>query len=150
MLPDTLLSNDTRKSLPIALLRAREALMSHFRPMLQNHQITEQQWRVIRILAEYESLEATDLAEKAYILPPSLTRMLKSLEQRKLIHRKKDDDDGRRVILEISEGGKLLMDKVSPDSIAIYEDLEQRYGKKMLDELLDVLDKISAFNINNK
>ncbi|MEW5259964.1 homoprotocatechuate degradation operon regulator HpaR, partial [Escherichia coli] len=38
-------------SLTIALLQAREAAMSYFRPIVKRHNLTEQQWRIVRILA---------------------------------------------------------------------------------------------------
>lgn len=76
---DVLLPRNTRRSVPIALLRAREAVMSHFRPMLAQHDITEQQWRVIRILAETDIVDASEMAERAFILAPSLTRIIARL-----------------------------------------------------------------------
>src|SRR6266849_5130597 len=39
------------RSLPMSLLRAREAVMRHFRPSLRDHGLTEQQWRILRALA---------------------------------------------------------------------------------------------------
>lgn len=65
------LPHEATKALPIALLRAREALMSRFRPMLAEHDFTSQQWRVIRLLNEHSTLDAAQLAEKAFILPPA-------------------------------------------------------------------------------
>ncbi len=62
---------ERRRSLAIGLLRAREAVMSHFRPILAAHDVTEQQWRVIRVLAEAGMLDASEVAEKAFILAPS-------------------------------------------------------------------------------
>ena len=35
------------RSLPMSLLRAREAVMRHFRPSLRDHELTEQQWRIL-------------------------------------------------------------------------------------------------------
>ena len=75
-LEDTLLPLDTRRSLPIALLRARETVMHRFRPLLASHDLTEQQWRVIRVLGETSPLDASDVAERACILAPSLTRII--------------------------------------------------------------------------
>lgn len=83
--------SDRRRSLAIGLLRAREAVMSHFRPILAAHDVTEQQWRVIRTLSEAGMLDATEVAEKAFILAPSLTRMIRSLEERGLITKHKDE-----------------------------------------------------------
>src|SRR5262245_61859399 len=73
---------ERRRSLTIGLLRAREAVMSHFRPILAAHDVTEQQWRVIRVLFEAGTLDASEVADKASILAPSLTRMIRSLEER--------------------------------------------------------------------
>jgi len=59
----------TRRSLPIALLRAREAVMARFRPMLAEHDVTEQQWRAIRILGEAGPLDRAELSERCCISP---------------------------------------------------------------------------------
>lgn len=140
---DRLLPRNTRRSLPIALLRAREAVMSHFRPMLARYDVTEQQWRVIRVLAEAGTLDASDVAEKAFILAPSLTRMIKSLEERGFITRHKDTDDGRRVLLKLAPAGLAILNTVTPDTRAIYENLEARYGRERVEHLLDLLDELA-------
>lgn len=142
-MPDKLMPRDTRRSLPIALLRAREAVMMHFRPMLAQRDITEQQWRVIRVLAQAGKLDASELAESAFLLAPSLTRILRSIEERGLIARSKDEADGRRVILEITQAGRDIINDVTPDSRAIYAGIEKAYGKERIDALLDMLDDLS-------
>ena len=53
---------DFSRSLPMSLLRAREAVMRQFRPALRQHGLTEQQWRILRALAAVETIEATELA----------------------------------------------------------------------------------------
>ncbi|MGO7418398.1 MarR family transcriptional regulator, partial [Rhizobium ruizarguesonis] len=78
-----------RRSLPIALLRARAAVMGHFRPMLALHDVTEQQWRVIRLLAEAGTLDASEMSERAFILAPSPTRILRSPKERGFINKRK-------------------------------------------------------------
>ena len=80
----------TQRTLPIALLRAREAVMDRFRPLLQVHDITEQQWRVLRVLHETGPVDATLLAKQAAVLAPSLTRMLRALARRGFIAQSRD------------------------------------------------------------
>ncbi len=137
---------DTRRSLPIALLRAREAVMARFRPMLAGHDVTEQQWRVLRVLAESGELDASDLAGRASILAPSLTRILRSLEERKLIHRRRDDGDGRRSWLSLAPDGSRLIEKVTPQAGVIYAEIEARFGKERIEALLDMLDELVVLN----
>ncbi|NBN62444.1 homoprotocatechuate degradation operon regulator HpaR [Microvirga tunisiensis] len=132
----------TRRSLPIALLRARESVMAHFRPMLTRHDLTEQQWRVMRVLAEDGELDATQLAARALILAPSLTRMIRLLERRGLILLRKDTEDGRRTLVRIAPEGLALIDRISPESAAIYRMLEDRCGGPELDELMDRLERL--------
>ena len=134
----------TKASLPMSLLRAREAVMSHFRPMLDRHGVNEQQWRVIRVLAEAGTLDASEVAERANILAPSLTRMIRAMAERGLIKRARDEDDGRRVMLTIAPAGLALLRGVSPDSARIYDALEAQFGRERVEQLLELLDALSA------
>ncbi|MEL4072633.1 homoprotocatechuate degradation operon regulator HpaR [Ochrobactrum sp. GPK 3] len=143
---EDLLPRDTRRSVPIALLRAREAVMSHFRPMLAQHDITEQQWRVLRILAEMGVVDASEMADKAFILAPSLTRIIRSLEERGIITKAKDHNDGRRVLLEITPIGLAIIKDVAPESRLIYARLEERFGRERIEQLLDTLEDLAAIN----
>jgi len=127
----------------MALLRAREAVMARFRPLLDAHDINEQQWRVIRVLAEHDSLDATELAAKANILAPSLTRMIRAMDARGLIRRGKDRGDGRRVILTITAAGQRLIDDVTPDTMAIYDQIDADFGPERVAQLIDLLDQLS-------
>jgi homoprotocatechuate degradation regulator HpaR len=140
---------ERRRSLAISLLRAREAVMSHFRPILAAHDVTEQQWRVIRILFEAGKLDATEVADKASILAPSLTRMIRSLEQRGLITKHKDNADGRRVLLQITPVGQALVEDVLPESLKVYADIDGRFGAKRVEELLDLLEELALLKMEN-
>lgn len=143
---DEFIPRDTRRSLPIALLRAREAVMGHFRPLLAAHDLTEQQWRVLRILGESGVVDASEVAVRAFILAPSLTRIIRSLEERGLIGKAKDETDGRRVLLSIAPAGLAVLREVAPESRLSYEKLENRFGKEWIDELLERLDALSQLN----
>ncbi len=140
---------DRRRSLAIGLLRAREAVMSHFRPILAAHDVTEQQWRVIRVLYEAGKLDATEVADKASILAPSLTRMIRSLEERGFITKHKDDADGRRVLLQITPAGQAIVEDVMPESLNVYADIDARFGAERVEKLLDMLDELASLKLEN-
>ena len=139
-----MLPQNTRRSLPMSLLRAREMVMAHFRPMLARHRVTEQQWRVIRVLHEQSPLGATEVAERASILGPSLTRIIKALESRKLITRERLAKDGRYVLLAIAPAGAALIESAMGERQAIYDELARRHGQEPLDRLLDMLERLIA------
>ena len=132
----------TRRTLPIALLRARETVMDRFRPLLRRLDITEQQWRVLRVLDEAEAMDASDLAKGAAILAPSLSRILKTLEARGLIEVRKDQSDGRRTLINLSPAGGAFLAEAAPESAKIYEEIEALVGKDRIETLLDEIDAL--------
>lgn len=127
------------RSLPMSLLRAREAVMRHFRPSLRDHDLTEQQWRILRALASVDTIEVTELARVAFLLGPSLSRILRDLEMRRLIERRVVKADQRRGLVSISSKGLKLIETVAPSSEAIYAAITRRYGVRKLIELQDML-----------
>ena len=132
------------RSLPMSLLRAREAVMRQFRPSLREHSLTEQQWRILRALAAVEAIEVTELARTAFLLGPSLSRILRDLEARRLIARKTLQTDLRRGMVSISEKGLKLMERVAPTSEEIYAAISRRFGARRLSELQDMLSELEA------
>jgi homoprotocatechuate degradation regulator HpaR len=132
------------RSLPMSLLRAREAVMRQFRPSLREHGLTEQQWRILRALAAIDTIEVTELAHTAFLLGPSLSRILRDLEARHLIERKAAKTDLRRGVVSISEKGLKLMERVAPTSEEIYAAITRRFGARRLAELQDMLGALEA------
>ena len=130
---------DFSRSLPMSLLRAREAVMRQFRPSLRHHGLTEQQWRILRALAANDAIEVTELARVAFLLGPSLSRILRDLEARQLIERKVAKSDLRRAVVSITAKGVSLIEAVAPTSEAIYAAITKRYGARKLAELQDML-----------
>ncbi|MGJ5180643.1 homoprotocatechuate degradation operon regulator HpaR [Bradyrhizobium oligotrophicum] len=135
---------DFSQSLPMALLRAREAVMRQFRPSLRQHGLTEQQWRILRALAAVDEIEVTELARVAFLLGPSLSRILRDLEARGLIQREVDARDMRRGVLSISAKGVKLIAQVAPGSEAIYASIASRYGARKLAALQKMLAELEG------
>ena len=127
------------RSLPMSLLRAREAVMRQFRPSLRNHGLTEQQWRILRALTAVDTIEVTELARVAFLLGPSLSRILRDLEARHLIERRTAEADLRRGVVSITAKGLKLIEAVAPTSEAIYAEITSRFGARKLAELQDML-----------
>ena len=134
----------TSRSLPIALLRARERVMGPIRAMLADAGVTEQQWRVLRVLQEAGPTDPTRIAEKACLLLPSLTRILQKLEEKTMIRREADPGDKRKQIVEITSEGEALIAANYDTSIALMEKVRSRMGADRYDELLNLLNELDA------
>lgn len=134
----------TARSLPIALIRARESIMAPIREMLADTGLTEQQWRVLRVLSECGPQDATELADRACLMLPSLSRIARSMSEKGLITRSPDPNDGRRQTLEITANGAGIISSNRLEGIRIIEGFKARVGEGSYELLLDLLDALSG------
>ncbi|WP_370675385.1 homoprotocatechuate degradation operon regulator HpaR [Pleomorphomonas sp. PLEO] len=130
---------DVSRSLPIALLRTREAVMRQFRPALRSVDLTEQQWRVLRALDSVPEIDATGLAMATFLLPPSLSRILRDLEGRLLIRRRPDPADLRAWLISLTPEGKKAVDVAGLQAETIYAAMTDRIGQERLNLLMQLL-----------
>ncbi len=131
-----------RQSLPASLMRAREAVMARIRPTLRTYDMTEPQWRVLRTLAEIEEIEITQLAELVFLLPSSLSRILRDLGERNLVQRRTSQSDLRRGLVSISAKGMALIEAAAPDTVMVNTEIEQLYGAERMGRLLALLGEL--------
>jgi homoprotocatechuate degradation regulator HpaR len=127
------------QSLPMALLRARAAVMRRFRPGLRSRGVTEQQWRILRALAHSGPLEVTALAASTFLLAPSLSRILPELESRGYISRRQLDSDLRRAVVCLEPKGLQLIAAHAPDSEGVYDAIARSFGQERLEQLFKLL-----------
>lgn len=133
----------TDRSLPIALLRARERVMGPIRALLSDADLTEQQWRVLRVVQESGDIDPTQISEQACLLLPSLTRILQKLEDKGLIQREKDQMDRRRQIVRIAPAGEQIIDDNLEASLAVIENTRTKMGAERYEALLDLLNELN-------
>lgn len=124
-----------RGSLAGTLLAAREAVMAPMRRRLREEGLTDQQWRVLRILMEEDDVDPTGLARSAILQPPSVSRITRDMVQRGLIERLPDPEDRRRSILRILPDGRDVFSRVSEDAVSILDSYDDYFGAKRLDAL---------------
>src|SRR3569832_288423 len=129
------------RNLPRLLLQAREAVMAHTRPSLRGHGLSDQQWRVLRVLGEHGTVETGRVAREAYILGPSLTGVLTRMERDGLVRRERDPADQRRTVVEATAKGLKLVDKLSRTVETHYAWMEQQLGKTQLAQIYALLDE---------
>lgn len=130
------------RSLPMSLLRAREAVMRKFIPSLKEHKLSSQQWRVIRALEDENGLNISELSERCQLLMPSLSRIIQNLEGRNLVDRHSVASDQRRSAIFLTDSGRELFDVVAPKSIERYEYITEKFGYGKLELLYNLLDEL--------
>ncbi|MDM1757439.1 MULTISPECIES: homoprotocatechuate degradation operon regulator HpaR [Acinetobacter] len=138
-----------RPSLTLALLQAREAAMSHFRPALNERGLTEQQWRIIRILYQYGTLESNQLAELACILKPSLTGILNRMIEQGNIQKDKDIHDQRINLISLTDAGKECFELQATKMEASYKNIQEQFGPEKMQQLMELLNDLSKIKMNS-
>lgn len=132
------------RSLPMSLLKAREAVMKKFIPHLRAHDLSPQQWRVLRALYDQKALEMSALSECCFLLMPSLSRIVQNLEARELVTRRISTQDQRCSIISLSTQGQKLVELMAPESEARYEHITRVFGYGKLELLYELLDELVA------
>ncbi len=118
--------------------------MSPIRDMLQSIHLTEQKWRVLRVLDELGEVEQSTIAHEACLLLPSVTRILRTMEAEGQISRRRDSDDKRRTMVTITNAGRSILTDNLAASLAITGNIEAQMGQEKLDQLLDLLEELQA------
>ncbi len=132
----------TARSLPIALIRAREGIMAPIREMLSETGITEQQWRVLRVLSEFGVMDTKTLADRSSLLFPSLTRIAATLRDKGLVSQTRDEKDRRRQFVEITPAGQLIIDERAARAAEIVTGFKATLGHDNYETLLDLLEML--------
>jgi homoprotocatechuate degradation regulator HpaR len=146
MSPSTLF---VHRNLPRLLLQAREAVMAHTRPSLRDQGLSDQQWRVLRVLGEDHGnggtgVETGRIAREAFIIGPSLSGVLTRMERDGLIQRARASNDQRRTVVQATERGLARVATVSTTIEAHYQWMEAHLGKAKLQALYELLDGVIA------
>ena len=132
------------RALPVALLRAREAVMLHMRPILRTHGFTEQQWRVLRSLDPITPIDKTTLASRATLLMPSLLRIVKDLEKMGLLRTVPSENNRRLIRIILTSKGVAAVDRGARDLARMGQTVRDQIGGDNFDELIRLLNMVEA------
>jgi homoprotocatechuate degradation regulator HpaR len=132
------------QSFAALMISSKEAVLAPLRPPLRDYNITEPQWRVLRVINDRGATYATGLAEAGLLHAPSVTRILKELEERKLIVREPDVSDRRRAMVALTPEGREIVKSVSRHVLRILDEYSERFGTKRLEKLSSELRALKA------
>jgi homoprotocatechuate degradation regulator HpaR len=132
------------RALPVGLLRAREAVMFHMRPVLREHGTTEQQWRVLRSLSAWEPMDKTTLANRSTLLMPSLLRILKDLKKLGLIRLVRSTTNRRLSGVVLTARGASYVEHVSAAIAVKSKVLKEAIGEPIVEHLLTLLREVEV------
>lgn len=136
------MSTFQHRNLPLLLLHARESVIAHFRPILNAHGVTEQQWRIVRALLERGPLEPRQIGHVCRISSPSLAGVLARMEAMGLVSRERLPHDARRVMVSLTDASRALADAMAPQIEAVYAQIEAHIGSEFIERFYATLDEL--------
>lgn len=109
------------------LAAASEAASAEFHAHIRAQGLRVVEWRVLGCLADGNGQMMTRLAKVALYEQSRMTRIIEKMEERGLVTRRPDPDDGRRVRVHLTDEGKNISDRLVRDA-GLHE-------KKLLDAI---------------
>lgn len=132
------------RNLPLLLLQAREGVIGHFRPILNEHGVTEQQWRIVRALIELGPLEPRQIGRVCGLSSPSLAGVLARMDDLGLVQRERMAEDQRRVMVALTPKSRALAARMAPRIEAVYQAIEAHIGADFIGRFYTTLDELIA------
>jgi DNA-binding MarR family transcriptional regulator len=125
----------------VNILRTANYLRTFCSPVFDVHDITAQQYNVLRILrgAGLEGLPTLEIAERMIEHAPGITRLLDRLEAKKLVRRERPSDNRRQVICYVTKAGLDLVSELDAPMKNQAVEALRRLKKSEIDELIRLL-----------
>lgn len=99
---------ESSQDLAHLLSHAERRLVERLATVLTEEGCSVEQWRVLSIAADGEGHPMTEIAEYALMPAPSLTKLVDRMVADNLVYRRPDPNDRRRVLLHLSDRGRIL------------------------------------------
>jgi homoprotocatechuate degradation regulator HpaR len=131
-------------SLIIELLRLRDSMRLFFRPALRAHGLTDQSWRIVKVLGERGPLEMTSLGVAAVIPMASASRIVTRMARGGVVKRLPNKVDRRQVLVELTAKGRRLHADVAPQIRQVYAELGEKLAPDALEQLHDVVSQLNG------
>jgi MarR family transcriptional regulator, organic hydroperoxide resistance regulator len=107
-------SLELQNSLPFLLRKAHRNLVRALEDALQGKGLNSGHWYFLRVLWEREGMIQSELSAQVGIMTPATVSALNTLEKRKLIQRRSDPDDKRKIRIYLTPEGKRLERELMP------------------------------------
>ena len=99
------------KQLCFPLYACSRHMIRLYKPFLDELELTYTQYITMMVLWEREAVTVKELGSELYLDSGTLTPLLKKLEERGLVNRRRSDVDERNLIVTVTEKGQALRDR---------------------------------------
>ncbi len=105
---------DFSHSLPMMMNRTLDSVLPEFRTVFKAFDLTEQQWRILRVLWHENGIKLSDISKQTLLPKPSLVGIIDRMEDKGLLKRIRSTSDRRSVRISTTAKGRRLEEKIQP------------------------------------
>lgn len=131
------------------LHRTLDAVIPKYRAVFKEHGISEQQWRILRVLWERQSCTSAELAKIALLPSPSMVGIIDRMIKRSLVSRDRSEDDRRIVHVSLTDKGRDLQNELMPKIEAIYKTIINQCDPDAWQTMIDTMQIVIDTNQPN-
>ncbi|MCG5220957.1 MarR family transcriptional regulator [Streptosporangium sp. KLBMP 9127] len=123
-----------------SIMRAHQILLSQLDALLKPYDLTFARYEALVLLtfSKTGSLPLSKIGERLMVHPTSVTNTVDRLERAALVRRRRNPEDGRGVLADITPQGRDLVQRATADLMAADFGLTM-YGEAQLDEMFTLL-----------
>ncbi len=127
------------------LYTASRLVIQRYQPMLKDLDLTYPQYLVLMVLWEKDEVNLSVIAEKLQLQSNTLTPLLKRLQQRGFLDRKRSESDERNIVITLTDQGKKLKDQACnvPELLSEQLPLAAEEAKELYRILYKMIDKMN-------
>lgn len=135
----------SRKSPPSLLYAVKQvelAVRAHLDDLLKPVGVTALQYTALTVLERRDDLTAAALARNSFVTTQSMADLVAALERRGLVDRFRDPDDGRRILIHLTDAGRTLLGEQRPAVEALEKRMLDGLGSAEVDAVREALDRM--------
>ena len=134
--------NKFEKSLPMMLHRTLDTIIPRYRTVFKQHNISEQQWRILRVLWEEDHCTTAQLSRKSLLPAPSMVGIIDRMIAKNLIIRERSEDDRRKVYVRLTPHGNRLQAQITPQIDKVHEHIVSQCESEAWQTMISTLQQV--------
>lgn len=135
-----------KNSFPMMLQQTFDAIIPMYRGVFKQHDLTEQQWRILRVLWENDNCTTKELSSNTLLPSPSLVGIIDRMKKKGLVSRTRSTEDRRKVYVKLTPKGRSLQSEIAPKIDGIYLEIENYCDADSWKTMIATMQKIIDTN----
>lgn len=127
------------------LYACSKEIVKAYKPYLDELDLTYTQYITMMVMWEHRELKVKEVGQYLYLDSSTLTPLLKRLEQKGYVIRRRSTEDERDLIVTITESGEALKEKAItvPERLAACVELDPQKAQVLYALLYEVIGKLT-------